>query len=145
MKLNTRAIRNTAFIVLLAWLFSLASGVVNACLLEARGTHSHIAIAASSETTQAPVLWPGHAGAVADPNDDSHTFKAPCLKVCDDGSRSLSKQNLTLAQTDPGPAPFVLILWTAATPVDSSFRRMVAMQPATPGMPLRVRYSRLVL
>ena len=33
---NTRAKRNTAFMVLLVWLFALASGVANACLLEAR-------------------------------------------------------------------------------------------------------------
>jgi len=142
---NIRAKRNTAFMVLLVWLFSLASGVANACLLEARGTHSHVATAASSEATHAPVILPGHAGAVADHDDDLHTFKAPCLKVCDDGSRSFPKQDATVAQPDPGPALIVLVLWGAVAPVVPTLRQMDDRQPATPGLPLRVRYSRLAL
>ncbi|WP_309678591.1 hypothetical protein [Polaromonas sp.] len=143
---NTRAKRNTALMVLLVWLFALASGVANACLLEARGTHSHAATAGSAGTTHAPAIVPGHAGAIADHDDDSHTLRAPCLKACDDGLHSFPKQDLTVAQTDPGPAPLVAVLWTAATPVVSSFRRMDdRQQPVTPELPIRVRYSRLAL
>lgn len=141
---NIRATRNTAFMVLLVWLFALASGVANACLLEARETHSHVAAAGSSGAAHATVILPGHAGAVADSVDDSH-FKAPCLKVCDDGSRSLPKQDLTVAQSDPGPAALVAVLWTTAMPVVLMPREMDDTQPATPGLPLRVRYSRLAL
>jgi hypothetical protein len=36
---NIRSKRSIAFIALLVWVFALASGVANACLLEARGTH----------------------------------------------------------------------------------------------------------
>lgn len=142
---NTRAKRNTAFVVLLMWLFALASGVANACLLEARVTHSHVATAGYSGTTHASAILPGHAGAVAGHDYDSYTAKAPCLKVCDDGSQSLAKQDLTVAQTDPGPAPLVAVLWSAAAPIGSALRRMDAMQPAAPGLPIRVRYSRLTL
>lgn len=131
--------------VLLVWLFALASGVANACLLEARETHSHVATAGSSETTHAPAVLLDHARAVADHDDDSHTFKAPCLKACDDGSHSLPKPDLTVVQADPGPAPLLALLWTAATPVVPALRRMDDMQPATPGLPIRVRYSRLAL
>lgn len=145
---NTRARRNTAFMVLLVWLFALASGVANACLLEARGTQAHVATAGFSEAVQAPAVLPGHAGAVADHDDDSLAAKAPCQKVCDDGSHSLPKQDLTVAQTEPGPAPLVAVLavlCTAATPVVSTSARMDDVQPALPELPVRVRYSRLTL
>ncbi len=142
---NTRARRNTAFMVLLVWLFALASGVANACLLEARGTHAHVAKAGYSEAVQAPAVLPGHAGAVAGHDDDSLTAKAPCQKVCNDGSHSLPKQDLTVAQTDPGPAPLVAVLWTAVAPVVSTSARMDDVQPALPELPVRVRYSRLTL
>ena len=141
---NIRAKRSTAFIVLLVWLFALASGVANACLLEARETHSHIATAASSEPAHASVILPGHAGAVADGVDKPH-FKAPCLKVCDDGSRSFPKQDSTVAQTDPGPALLVLVLWGTVAPVVPTLRQIDDRQPATPELPIRVRFSRLAI
>ncbi|WP_049763646.1 hypothetical protein [Polaromonas naphthalenivorans] len=143
---NTRAKRSTAFMVLLVWLFALASGLANACLLQAQETHSHgIATAEFSGIAHAPAPWPAHAGAVASHGDDSHASTAPCLKVCDEGSRSVPKPDLKVAQTDPGPAPLLVVLWTAAAPVVPALGQMDDMQPATPGLPLRVRYSRLAL
>ena len=142
---NTRARRNTAFMVLLVWLFALASGVANACLLEARETHSHIATAASSEAAaHVSVILPGHAGAVADGIGESH-FKEPCLKVCDDGSRSFPKLDSTVAQTDPGPALLVLVLWSTVAPVIPTLPQMDDEQPATPELPIRVRFPRLAI
>ena len=142
---NTRAKRNTAFMVLLVWLFALASGVANACLLEARQTHSHVATAATSEVAaHASVILPGHTGAVADGVDEQH-FKAPCLKVCDDGTRSFPKQDSTVAQNDTGPAPLIQVLWGKVAPSIPTLRPMDAWQPATPELPIRVRFSRLVI
>jgi hypothetical protein len=141
---NIRAKRNTAFMVLLVWLFALVSGVANACLLEARETHSHIATPASSEAGHASLILPSHAGAVADGVGETY-FKAPCLKVCDDGSRSFPKQDSTVAQTDPGPAPLILVLWGTVAPVVSTLHEVDDEQPATPVLPIRVRFSRLAI
>lgn len=142
---NTGARRNTALMVLLVWLFALASGVANACLLEARETHSHSVRAGSSEVAQAPAILPGHAGTVADHDDDPHNFKAPCLKTCDDGSRSLPRQDLTVAQPDPGPAPLLVFLRSAVAPAVATLCQVDDVQPAMPGLPVRVRYPRLAL
>ena len=142
---NTRAKRNTAFMVLLVWLFALASGVANACLLEVRETHSHVVSAGFSEVAHASAILPGHAGAVADGADDSSHFKAPCLKVCDDGSRSFSKQESAVGQFDPGPAPVVLVLWSAVAPAVPMLGQIDYVHPAMPGLPIRVRFSRLAL
>ena len=139
---NTRAKRNTAFMVLLVWLFALASGVANACLLEARQTHSHVATAEAS--AHASVILPGHTGAVADGIGEQH-FKAPCLKVCDDGTRSFPKQDSTVAQNDAGPAPLVQILWGKVAPSIPTLLHMDVEQPATPELPIRVRFSRLAI
>ena len=69
----------------------------------------------------------------------------PCLKVCDDGSRSLTKRDSTVAQPDPGPPPVVVVLWIAVEPAVAALRQMDGMQPTTPGLPIRLRYSRLTL
>ena len=143
---NTSARRNTALMVLLLWLFALASGVANACLLEVRETHAHVAAAASFEMAHALDISPGHAGAIGGHDDISQNFKGPCQKVCDDGSRSFPKLDLTVSPADPGSAMLVAVIWIAATSVASEFRRMDDMQqPVTPGLPIRVRYSRLAL
>jgi hypothetical protein len=143
---SARTKRHTALLVVLGWLFALASGVANACLLEARVTHAHVASAGSSEAAQTLLVSPGHAGVIAG-HDDSHAANAPCLKACDDSSHSLSRQDLTGTQVDPGPALLVSILWTALTPAPAAttLRRMVDIQPALPERPIRVRYSRLAL
>jgi hypothetical protein len=143
---NTRAKRNTAFMVLLVWLFALTSGIANACLLQAPDTHAHIIAAAGDPVlADAPAIPPGHAGDSADYNDDSQSINAPCLKVCDDGSRSVPKHDLTVAQADPGPAPRVVILWTADAPVVAALGNRDDLLPSMPRLPLRVRYSRLAL
>ena len=60
---NTRAKRNTAFLV---WLFAMASRAANACLLEARGPHSLGSPAAhSSATESAPEISTASEKAVA--------------------------------------------------------------------------------
>ena len=143
---NISAKRDAAFLVLLVWLFALASGMVNACLLEVRQTHSHVAATASFDAAQMSVILPGHAGAVADETGvgESH-FKAPCLKVCDDSSRSFPNQVLTVAHTDPGPALLVLVLWSTTAPDVPALGQIDDEQPAAPGLPVRVRFSRLAI
>lgn len=142
---STRAKRHTTLLVLLGWLFALVSGVANACLLEARVTHAHAAPIESTETAQAPLVVPGHAGVVAGHNDASQAAKAPCLKVCGDGAQTLPRQDLTTTQADPGPAPLLSILWTAVTPAAPTSRRMDDARPVLSERPIRVRYARLAL
>ena len=143
---NISARRNTAFVVLLVWLFAVASGVANACLLEVRQTHSHVDATAFLDAAQVAVIVPAHAGAVADESGLGEArLKAPCLKVCDDGSGSFPNQVLTAAHTDPGPAPLVMVLWSATARDVPALGRIGDVQPATPGLPVRVRFSRLAI
>ena len=143
---NLSARRHAAFIVLLVWLFALVSGLANACLLETHETHSHVVAAASFEAMHTFKILPGHAGAIADQSgvSESH-LKASCLKVCDDGSRSLPNHVLTVAHTDPGPALLVQVLWSTVALQVPALRQVDDEQPDTPGLPVRVRFSRLAI
>ncbi len=142
---TTRAKRSTAFVVLLVWLFAVASGVANACMLEGPGTHSLSAAAGPADTGHAPAALTGHRGANDGHDDDSDTSKESCLKVCDDGSNAPVKLQAGFDLTDPGMAPLVAILWNAAAPVVSGPCRLADLQPPIVGPPFRVRYSRLAL
>lgn len=144
--LNAGFRRKTAFLLLLAWLFALASGVANACLLEARTVHPH-AMAAPPVAGPVPSASAGLAYAGADHHDDGplDSPKAPCLKVCDDSTRSLPKQHGTVDQVDPGAPLLVAVLWTGAAPVIHGPNRLDALQPAPAGPPMRIRFARLAL
>jgi hypothetical protein len=148
---NTRSKRNTSFVVLLAWLFALASGVVNACLLETPRSHSHPHSQAvegqglAATASQAPAEWVAHGTGSAGHGDDADNAKESCLKVCDDGTNALPKASSGVDHTDPGPAALVSTKWAGSTQVTLVPRRLEDLVVPSLGPPLRVRYSRLAL
>ncbi len=133
---NRRASRTTALVVLLAWLFALASGVANACLLEARGTHAHDA--------QTAAVSAGHAGAVASHVDDANA-KESCLKVCSDSAQSPTRPDREVAPADIGLASVVAVLWNPTAPLAAAPQRVPDDPLPVTGPPIRVRFSRLAL
>ena len=138
--------RSTAFVVLLVWLFALASGVANACLIQAKEINRHGSLAAYSSAAEK-----GHAASavLGDPipkyDFGFEASKSQCLKVCDDGSQSLPKQPVGFDWTHPDPAPLPAVTWATATPVASAHSLAVFQRPPDPGLPIRVRLSRLAL
>ena len=138
--------RSTAFVVLLVWLFALASGVANACLIQARDMHGHGSLAAYSSAAEK-----GHAASAVlgdpIPKHDSglEASKSQCLKICDDGSQSLPSQPASFDLTHPGLAPLLAVAWSTATPVVSALGLAAFQRPPDPGLPIRVRLSRLAL
>ena len=130
---RTRTLRRTAFAVLLAWLFAVAAGVANACLLE---TPALGAVA---------VLEPSHSHAFAGHAEASGAAKESCLKSCDGGTQALPKAQAGADQSDPGPAPLFTTLWTPSTRPVLASRQWHQLQLPIVGPPLRVRYSRLAL
>ena len=142
---HTGTQRNTIFVVLLVWLFALASAVANACLLGTPELQSKAMMGTAAMKSQAPARLLVPVGASTGHHGDADNTKASCLKACDDGARTLPNASSGVDHTDPGPAPLVATLWTGSPHVLAAPRRMdeVAIPIAAP--PLWVRYSRLVL
>ena len=140
---STFAKRKAVAMVLLTWLFALASGVANACLLEPPTTPAHV-VAAASDGARAVAVTAGHTGAVADGGHESLSAEAPCLTVCDDSSNALvSQPNMT--QADAGPAPLVRVIWPAVVADQVAPSQTGDPWPSATRLPLRLRYSRLAL
>lgn len=145
MFLTTRSKRRTAFVVLMAWLFALASGVANACLLETPAMHSSGAQSASSTAQHALAEVLIEHEAAEGRGDHPAGVKESCLKVCDDGTHTLVKAHAGVDQADLGPAPLLTTRWSAAMPVVLTPHRAEELHVPLCEPPLRVRYSRLTL
>ena len=139
---NSRTRRNTAFVVLVVWLFALASGVANACLIQAREMQADGSLLAHfSPAGNGYAISTVHVGAIAQHEPGSEASKSQCLKVCDDGSRSLQKQKAGLDLTHPGLAPLLAVAWSTATPGVSALGLGVFHRPRAPGLPISVRLT----
>ena len=142
---NTRIKRNTSLLVLLAWLFALASSVANACFLETDEPHSVAAKGSAPPMSHAAAELPVQLGTHAGHHDGSDSTKESCLKVCDDRTHTLPKAYSGVDHNDPGQAPLVTTLWTGSLLVVSAHRRVHDSAVPVGGPPLRVRFSRLAL
>ena len=142
---NTRNKRHTTFVVLLVWLFALASSVANACFLETHERNSLSARESAPPTVHAPAEVLAQLGSNAGHHDVSDSSKESCLKVCSDGTHTLPKAYSGVDHNDPGPAPLVTTLWTGSQQVVSTPRRVDESAVPIVGPPLRLRYSRLAL
>ena len=142
---DTRTRRNTAFVVMLMWLFALVSSVANACLLEPYEPLSRAAKNSAETTSQVPTELLVQIGTDAGHRDNSEGTNGACLKVCDDGSNTLPKAYAGVDLTDPGPALLIATLWAGAGNVVPVPHRMDDLAIPLVGPPLRVRYSRLAL
>ena len=133
--------------MLFVWMFALLSGLANACALEDHRTQiayvtnahaeldggKHISLASDWQAEAAPAQ-----------KDESHSSREPCLKVCDDSSRSLPKQYPS-GEIDPGHPVVVALLWTSGAPINIHRDQAIDVQLGVSRLPLRIRYSRLVL
>ena len=137
--------RATAFVVLLVWLFALAAGVANACLLQVSATRYGGGDTAVAATVQVPTRLAGHAHASAGYNNGSGTFHAACLTVSDDGSRLAPRAFAGMGYTDPGPSPVTVAPWSTVMVVLSTPHRIEHLAPRVSGLPIQLRFARLAL
>ena len=72
---HTRIQRNTAFAMLLMWLFALASGVANACFLEAPEPHFSAVMGSAATTSLAPAEWVARPSASAGRTFSNYTTR----------------------------------------------------------------------
>lgn len=148
---NRRIKRICAQVMLLVWLFALSSGVVNACLVEVRGTHSHPRAIVGAAGEHEEEITAGHRVVVHDVDagiGQSHAAKAPCLKVCDEAPPSpIQARSAPQGDLDgPDLVPALPGAWSMPPSLEGFGTRSSALaRTAPPGLPSRVRFSRLAL
>lgn len=142
---NTHTRRHAASVLLLLWLFAIGSGVANACLLDAHVAYPAAVVAGAVQSVHAAGSALDHSDALADHDCNPDAPLAPCLRVCDDSSKSLPKQQTGLDQGHSAPALLIAVLWGAAAPQAPMAGSLDARLFAPPGPPIRVRFARLAL
>ena len=144
--LNNQTTHTTTVIVLITWLFALASGIANACLLEGPGgTHSHAAGVEQSPHSHAHAGIPEQATDNADVSEQSAPTKALCLDACDDRAHAMVKQDTVVDQPHFSLLTIIAFVWLAAQPMESAERTERHNRADVSDVPIRVRYSRLTL
>ena len=136
-------LRRLAASVLLLWLFGLASGVVNACVVASGLRHAAHAAAVESARDHPAAA----ADAVAAQQDhDGHGDQAPCERLCD--------EPVAPAQADRQQSSPLSGFWLTAAPLPS-FQQWPAVVSSAPlaraepvsrtAIPIPIAYLRLAL
>ncbi len=139
--------RNTICVVLVVWLFGIASGIANACLLEDSDAHRsglpvpHVT--AHEAAGQPTALHVNDEGAGHE--DHADASKHACLQVCDEGSHALVDLHPDVHPNDPGLALITTLVWTVSDLGAPSFGFQGLLHPIESEQPVRLRFSRLTL
>ncbi len=145
---NTSTRRTTARVMVFVWLFALASGLANACLLEPRVVRDHgSALMQPSATGTALGTAGDHAEGLGQDNGDADTAlaKESCVKACDEGSQTLLKHASDFDVTNSGLAHLVAAAWAAEVLVAPAPGLAHDFRLHERGSPIRVLFSRLAL
>lgn len=141
---NNRTKRFTVLTVLMVWMFALGVGWANACLAHEPGAESPVATGSGFSTVGALASLNqirGESGQVGEPTKGTGTP----MEVCNDGSASIVKSPsgvdpIFVAMLPPKASKWLVKL-TGATAVDF----LPTVSAPCPHVPLRTRFSRLVL
>lgn len=152
MRLHRRQLRHFVWMALFAWVFALAAGAANACLVTLPDSvpaehqnHRHV-----HES-----MGPGHAPAVLADHADEHSgghphpaqidpAKTSCLKFCDDEASALVKSGSPWFDWAPADALLGGLHIQPAPLADARERLSLASRHAQ-GPPLVIRLLRLTL
>ena len=132
--------------MLLAWLFTLTAGIVNACVLAPEPGRENLTAAHDEHlAAAAQVSHETHAAGTHE-HRSPHGDKAACEKACNEPSTGAQ----TLKQKiDPFTA-----IWLAPAPADSLFivatasavgTSVAGHDPGPPAIPIRIAFLRLTL
>jgi hypothetical protein len=139
-------VRTVAAKVLLGWVFALAAGIVNACLIE---PHPRLEPVTSAQEHGGHHGHDGDAGPAAvssKPSDETSAAKAACLKFCD-------AEFVSLPTGKPPSDPWQIALVALPPPLlqatlDPGQRERLDIAPLGPDgrhVPLIIAYLRLAL
>lgn len=141
---NNRPKRFTVLTVLMVWMFALGIGWANACLAHERGAEPYVATESDFSTVGALASIDQISGESDQASDATRGTGSP-LEDCNDGSASIVKSpsgvDPIFVAVLPSKASEWLLKLTIATAVDF----LPTVSAPSPHVPLRTRFSRLVL
>lgn len=123
--------------MLVAWLFALGMGVVNACVVVPPAVDGHRVAVIGPHDLAGPAAHAhqGHGDAIG---------QTGCLKFCADESSTLSKSHVPAL--DLGlPLRAVVSAWRSAIPITAIGTWLASDRPMPHGPPLVIRFLRLTL
>lgn len=132
---RSSASRNAASFMLAVWLFVLASGVANACLLEAPDHGGQQRSSANVHSTDQATPR-GHG--------EEQGSRVPCVKACEEGSQALQATN-GMDSVNPGSAPLAAVLWRRPMALSKLHQSGSDTPPSVSDPPERIIYSRWAL
>ena len=138
-------LRQTVWLTLLAWLFALTAGVVNACMLSGSSVATRTSVAQLDHSSNGFVdAEHRDPGLVAHPDHEQNHANDSCLKFCDDESSALLKGSTPAL--DPGVAFLAALPWhVAVVPIANVATGLSLQRPIAQGPPLVIRLLRLTL
>jgi hypothetical protein len=142
---HSRASRHTAWLMLVAWLFALTTGVVNACVLGGASAPTPRFVADLPPAHSAAAVTERHEdGPAAHHDRERNQASDSCLKFCDDESSALPKGSTPLL--DPGVVFVAAVQWHVAVVAIANVATSLWLQrPIVQGPPLVIRLLRLTL
>lgn len=151
LRFDRHRLRHAVWLTLVAWLFALTAGVVNACMLTPQGgagsdidaaSFPRTVVHAEQASPASEVAGFEHEGQLAPHGQGQDPGKGSCLKFCDDGSTALS--NDRASAPDPGVPPLAAIApWSPFVEKAGLGARLSLRQPGARGPSLVIRYLRL--
>jgi hypothetical protein len=138
-------LRQAAGLTLVAWLFALTAGVVNACMLNgpSLATRTSVAQLEHSSNRFVDANHREH-GLAAHPDHEQNDANDSCLRFCDDESSALPKGSTPAL--DPGVAIVAALQWrVAVVPIANVATGLSLQRPTAQGPPLVIRLLRLTL
>lgn len=141
-----RTMRTTAWVVLGVWLFALAAGMANACLLEPPGPNEHASHVPPARDDNDHVSA-GNGTTLHDQHRHGHQdlSKAPCVKVCGDATQSPIQKTSDLAGDLPALPSDSAQCWSVPLAMHDGIGDRADPRRVPPDPPPRLKYSRLAL
>ena len=142
----------TVTVMLMAWLFALVAGVVNACVLQVKVTDHHQghqpmhSASTVIETHAHPPVLPqiGLPAPADDPSSNADSGKAQCKSLCDSEAAAAAAKQQGQAATDLAQGPEHVLAFTPYLPLLATAKQSFDDRPP-PGAPMVIRFLRLTI
>lgn len=150
---HRRTEQRTVMVMLVAWVFALAAGVVNACVLQVKVPAHHqgqqpMDSASTVIETHADLSVLPQTGAHApadDPSSDADSGKAHCKSFCDSEASAAAVKQQGHDITDLAQAPMHVLAAAPYFPLLATAKQSFDDRPPPPGAPMVIRFLRLTI